>query len=841
MAQSYDSTFGRLIRPGAYSAYTVATNPTGAPVSGIVTLIGEADGGPDYTLETDLEETALFGPDQLSEVKAKYLSGNLVDAYAGLVTASGDDEITGAPTAIIFVKTNPSTKASSSILDPASAAYGTIYDRSYGALGNLLYYTIAETNAEVKPTTSSFTYIPNVGTVDVSFRSNGGTATTVNLSANTTPTAFVSAVDAIAGVAATGGANRGIIGSVTGNLTVTASGNTITLTRSVNWSVTPTIGDTLVIPTASAVAGAGSANVGAYVITNATATVINATKLSDAGKGGAVVGVITAPVAVGSTPIAATTDASAYSPATITLEGSTIVNGIGKTLEINALSTGADLFTRQAFVLGTTTAATWVSASGSPKLLVSGTERSVTLNINRQVDSVSESIPAGGDIALKVGYTGTTASVVVTGTTMTFTVTGGSGANLTVNLKAFSTLSDLATYISAQTGYTASVGTTALGQQSPLSLDEGTFNCATTFGNPTLRLKMDAVDFFESVNSGSVVVSFDSGSSSGLPAAAGLPATVSANTFLSGGAKGSTTDTIYQAGLTAMEYITTDMVVPLFSRDASLDILDSNTESGSTYTIDAILASTKSHCLAMTTFKKRRERIAFLSSRSAYATVKDQAANQASKLTSLSFADCKEVSASTGAVTQFQPWMTAVKAAGMQAAGRYKTIFNKIINSQGFVYSQSGFNPKNDSTVEMALESGLLMVYKDDDGSWRFVSDQTTYQKDNNFVNNSIQAVNGANYINRFLRNGMGKPYIGKVLSEFDAAQALSTFDSLIQQLRALKYVAASEDAPKGYKGASIKISSVAMAVKAEVKEATGLYFIDINWTISQVTSSATQ
>lgn len=842
MAQSYQTQFGKLVIPGAYSTNTVVDTSTNLGTSGILTLIGEAAGGADFSQEDDIEETCLFGPNQLGDVKTKFISGNLVDAYQAALTPSDDPDITGAPTKILLLKTNPSGKASSAILDQLSATYGTLKDANYGKLGNLIYYTISEV-AEVKPTTGSFTYIPNVGTSNLTIRANGGAGLAVNLAANTTPTSFVSTVDGLAGVAATGGVDRAIISAVSGTLAVTATGNNIQLTRSVNWNTTPTAGDTLVIPAASVVAGGSNQNVGAYVITAATSTIISATKLSDAAKPGGVPGTITAPLTVAPQAIVSTAnDAVAYSPVTITLEGSTLINGEGKSLEINSLTTGTDLFTRQAFVLATTTAVTWVSVSGTPVLLTSATERSVTLNVSRQFDSLSDSVTAGGDIALKMGYTGTTCAVVITSTTLTTTVAGGSGANLSLNLADYATLADLATYISAQTGYTASVGNSALGQQSPLMLDEGTFAAGTTYGNPTLRLKIDAVDFYESVLTGTAAVTFATASGS-IPAS-GLPLAVSTATYLAGGTTGATTDAIISNALTELRYAKTNFVVPLFSRDASLDIAAALTDSASSYTWSATMAATKNHCLQMSTFKKRKERSAVFGSRSSFATVRDEAANLASARCSLAFADCKELSALTGGIVQFQPWMTAVKAAAMQCAGLNRSIFNKAINSAGgFVYSQADYNSKNEDQEEQAIEAGLLVVGRnEDDTATIFVSDQTTYSKDNNFVYNSMQAMYGQDLIQSTTRTNMSKAYIGKSLAEFDATMALSTLESILDSLRVdFKLIAKSDDAPKGYRKATIKISSQAMAVSVEVKQAVTLKWITIAFTTTQVQQTATQ
>ena len=67
---------------------------------------------------------------------------------------------------------------------------------------------------------------------------------------------------------------------------------------------------------------------------------------------------------------------------------------------------------------------------------------------------------------------------------------------------------------------------------------------------------------------------------------------------------------------------------------------------------------------------------------------------------------------SAGSLVQFQPWMGAVLAAGMQAAGFYRAIVNKGINTSGVLMRDASFSDKDDSQVEDALLAGLLPARK---------------------------------------------------------------------------------------------------------------------------------
>ncbi len=135
MAKSLVTDSGTLYRPGAYSDYKVKSSPSGLATTGVLMLVGEADAGPVYSLESDLESNA-YGPDQLGDVEAKYGSGPLVDAFRAACAPADDPDITGSFSSAILVKTNSSAKASNTLPAIGGGTYATLLDRSYGKSGN---------------------------------------------------------------------------------------------------------------------------------------------------------------------------------------------------------------------------------------------------------------------------------------------------------------------------------------------------------------------------------------------------------------------------------------------------------------------------------------------------------------------------------------------------------------------------------------------------------------------------------------------------------------------------------------------------------------------------------
>ncbi len=839
MAKQYVTDRGTVKIPGAYPFYKIQTSPGGLAANGIIALIGEARGGSHWSDETDLETAVVFGPDSLAEVEAKFQSGPLVDAFRGAVVASSDPEIVGSFNRAVLIKTNSpasgSGKASAAVLTLGSgSAYATILDRNVGSLGNQIQIAVAASIAEAVPTTGAYTYIPAVGAINAGVRVNGGASVPFATAANETPTTFVATVNGLAGVDATGGVNRSVLTASTGTLTLAVvSGNTITLTRSVAFATAPVVGDTLVIPVASGIAGGSQQNVGSYVVTVAGAASVTAVKLSDAGKvtPAPVAGTITAPIGIGPIAISATptNDAVVYSPVTITSTASAVVPGMGKSLEISTIS-GGDLLTRTAFVLGTTTPATWVSTSSVPAIIVSSAESEMTLTAARAVDSKNETHTEGGEVALTVGYTGSDVTLSVSATQLT------TSAGLALTLADFATIQALANYIAAQPGYSASVGTATLGLLPPTALDRvSAIGITSQFGTVKPgRIKIDAYRFYTSISTGSSLLQV--GDPETRPAA-GLPA-VTANTFLSGGSSGLTTNAAIVDALAALEDFDVNFVVPLFSRDATLDIADGITDAGSTYTIAAINAAAKTHVLAMSAFKARRSRQAVTSIQDVFANQMESASNLSHFRVAQTFQNVKDTD-SNGDLTTFQPWMAAVKAASMQSAGFYRAITNKKVAISGLSHNAGDFNPRKDSHLENALTAGLMPLRPSRTGGFVWVSDQTTYGADDNFALNSLQAVYAADTVALTTGQRMEQAFVGQSVADISAQVALTYLDQIMADFLRLKLIAPSDDAKRGYKNAKIRISGNVMLVSVEIKLAGAIDFVIIDFLVSPVQQSA--
>ena len=345
----------------------------------------------------------------------------------------------------------------------------------------------------------------------------------------------------------------------------------------------------------------------------------------------------------------------------------------------------------------------------------------------------------------------------------------------------------------------------------------------------TKTLKKAAYNFAVKVNE-SAVVDFE------FAASAGLPAEMAAPAYLQNGAKGSTSAADIVNAIPALEGIKVNFVLPLFSRDAADDIADGLTDSASTYTIDAINFAIKSHVLAMSTIKIKRNRIAVLSKDASYADAKSHAQSIASFRAVVCMQKSSQVDAQ-GNVKEFAPWHTAAIAVGMQSAGFYRSLTNKFANVISYK-DPSGFDSGNIGDVEDGIDAGIMFLQKETAGN-KWVVDQTTYGFDGNFVYNSLQAVYMSDVLAIQLAESLEKFVVGKSLADINAAAIAAFIAKKMEEYRKLKIIGASDDAPLGYKNLDIKINGPIAEVKLEAKLATAILFIPIQLELSQIQSSA--
>jgi hypothetical protein len=500
---------------------------------------------------------------------------------------------------------------------------------------------------------------------------------------------------------------------------------------------------------------------------------------------------------------------------TVSVDASAWGKGWGKSLELND-STPGDLAS-----LGLT--------SG---LTVSSQEPVVEVNIIRPDINVDQTVEAAASVALQLGYAGTTGTVTVTATQLTTTVTGGVGANLSITLDQYTTIASLASFINSQTGYTAVCPPVAQ-QLSPSVLDQvsAVGICSTGAALLPGRLKNGASNFQQAMATSVLTFTVGTGGTSG------LPAPTAAQTFLAGGTRGATLAADIVNVLAQLGSISCNIIVPLFSQDATTDITEGNTDPSSTYTIAAVNAATKSNCIEFSTPTLKKNRICILSytdnTPTTYQNAKAAAQSLGNYRCSLTMQEISQTD-SQGAIQLYQPWYASCLAAGMQAGGFYKAIVNKAANVISYT-DPAGFLSTDPGDVEDALSAGLLFLSQDTGRAGYWVSDQTTYGFDNNFVYNSIQAVYTSDLVALDLTQSFFTQFVGQSLADVSASSGLSFLTQKMDGYLKLKLTGSSTDAPLGFKNAKVTVNAPEMDVSVEIKLATAIYFIPININVSQI------
>lgn len=438
------------------------------------------------------------------------------------------------------------------------------------------------------------------------------------------------------------------------------------------FAVQPKKGDLLVVPSNSVLKGAGSKNVGAWVVTSAGASVIKAKK-----------------------SITGTAPNNPENVSAQALNGQTLPFYVKPNV---------------------------VSSIEGAVLGRSASEKQVRILASRLTDGAQfPNAAVGGRVVLELGYEGTSASVTVTkDKKLKTSVSGGSGVNLDILMSKYNTIGDLIAFINTKTGYKARVSDARWKSLSPSVIDQVdavgicTGHSANAF--PGL-LKSDYFDFKSLVDNNFGLISFVENSAS--PAFAGLPDELSSPQFLEGGSVGATSNVEIQKALDAALKIDVSQVVPLFSRDSDKDIEDGLTDQSSVYSIDSINSAVRAHVLSASGIQYQKERFAICSVHSSFEMAKQKSAELSSERVQMAFQQVRTIN-SNGDVQWFLPWMLACSL----AAGRAQAILGTSLLRKSFQVSNikhvgdlsvfsDVFVPDFDADtkeLDEAIEAGLIVL-----------------------------------------------------------------------------------------------------------------------------------
>lgn len=429
------------------------------------------------------------------------------------------------------------------------------------------------------------------------------------------------------------------------------------------------------------------------------------------------------------------------------------------------------------------------------------------------------------------------------GKTLVTSLTGQTDGSLNLNiaLKNY-TMKTLVDYINSQVGYSANLLSVSNSQKSGIELDPVT---ATNI-KPALvvqyRLQYEIMDIINA--SARVSAEIQAASVVGVPD--------NATTFLTGGAKGASTNTNFSNGFSASFAEEYNVLLPCISRDASEDIADANqgfTDASSTYTLSAVLVGANTHLVLRGDTKNRKEAQGFAGVRkSTKSAAFAQISAIGSELMQITMQDCLAVDAQ-GNERYMHPHVYAAFAAGMRTGmpvGEPLTFkYPNVIQVGHFINPLTGldagdFNPGLD--FDAAIDAGVLFTEKVSGGN-RWVVDNTSYGIDDSFVYNRGSVMSASIFVAKTLRETAELAFVGKKISNGAASSIKSVLRNKLRELNApdVNIITASEDAPEGFREDTfvVTITGNTARVQVEFKPVQGLDFIFLDFTLGDIKQTA--
>jgi hypothetical protein len=402
--------------------------------------------------------------------------------------------------------------------------------------------------------------------------------------------------------------------------------------------------------------------------------------------------------------------------------------------------------------------------------------------------------PLAGDAVLIHNIKTATATVAGSAgvATSLVTSTGIVGADLNIVFPAGMTLRQLVSTINLNTNYLAEV---------PSNINPDTsFAAAFDFGvtvpilvSPfitTEGLKQDTDQMVNYVNQVSTLA-IAARATDSVHAGASTVGDIGEPIPMTGGTRGTSTNSSFQAGFDAMLTVRVNHVVPLIDSDLI------NEGFGSTATIASVAAQLKDHVIACRG-EVGSERGGYIGVDGTKATILAQAA----ALNDMDVAVCPQrvtLLDLSGNLVEFGPRMQAVLAAGSRSGVfeigeplTHKTVKTSALSNDDS-WSAGDLTDANDM-----IQGGILFAQTDDTNVTRWCRDLTTYISDNNlaYSEGSIRSV--TRYVAYNLRKVLVDRYVGRKAAPKTIRNVQNTAIVFLEQCRQDSIIVDSTDPVTG-------------------------------------------
>lgn len=766
----------------------------------IVALIGEADGGAPGD-EGGL--VTLFDPSRASDI---FKSGAIVDALNLAFQSSNDPAVPGGASRVYVYKTNASTQSTLSL--PAAPGEFLV-----GDLSATLPTVDSGTTTTLIDTTGLAPYLHNDELVDAVVIYEPFTAS----AAVRTVDAYDAATNELTWVTVLGGAPSGgedyiVIKNNAEHIAVATGGSTTTVADSgASFTVDEHAGRWVQVQNAAGVAYLRQ------IVSNTSTTLTFSPAIGAAPATGAYFQILGNAVDLTSADWGAHTTgvtvdfdsgvADRSTVATVEFEGQEEVSSdLGGKIYLKVLYTGGSAATSDTVKTGTTPTTTSVQlttggltidAEIGKQVLINGEYTVITDNTADTLTlspALSEAPAVGDTVEIQTvtgGYMEVqgSAGVATTLVTKTFGVSDDLSVTFTNNM----TLRQLIAAIQQNANYSA-VPATGVNLDTTLvadfdfgpntrTSDAGILASPSLYtnvsGEGATRDLMAVVDYFndfsEYVNA---VRSTDSGSaSSGSCSVMATPA----GTALSGGTRGVSANSDFQAGFDEMLLVRCNSVVPLIDEDLT------NEGNGSTATVAAVAAQAAAHCAA-----GRGAYQSVAGERGAFVGFQGTKAEVISQANSLNDQDVALVCQNpttlnrAGSLEEFGPRMLAVMAASMRAGvvEVAEPLTHKLIRVSGITQDAS-WDPTDVTDANEMIINGVLFAEAIDGTGTRWVRDLTTWVADDNLAYSEGSVRDAVRYVAYGLRTTLVERFTGKKATPATIANvkdAAATWLELVRQ-----------------------------------------------------------
>jgi len=353
----------------------------------------------------------------------------------------------------------------------------------------------------------------------------------------------------------------------------------------------------------------------------------------------------------------------------------------------------------------------------------------------------------GGVSAIRIKYLGAGSfckiSVQKVGGKLTFVADTGLADDLSYDLEDVDGLpllsfQQLVDGINSLANYEASILDSSIAQKNATELD---FYTAIECKDVAVDLNRDMYLLENDINPRSNLINIVR------KEVAGAMDLVNPQQFLAGGSYGSSLNSNYLDGFTALKESRINIAVPLISED------------GAGVSVDAVNAMADSYAREGWSTLGRSERNVYVSKLGTKAEVKSASQTLQSEFCSLLAQDIRAVD-SKGNLKWFAPWGHACLYAGMQAGSAVgePTTFKRI-NANDLRVRDNSWNPRIDA--EEMIDAGVSVSRPLDQGGFEIIVGNTTYGVDANWMKNRSSVMEAAGYVLYDLRFNLEKTFTG--------------------------------------------------------------------------------